>query len=276
MWSLNGHILEGRKRTTPGDCSTVESRKTDSNKSDSSKHGGQTGPTHSKSPHSDNETHKSTPPTTDTLPQILTQTQQQQVHATDNDSSNSSDRSISMTVESTPHRLTLSNPRINPSPLEPTEHSTPHSSQLENQSDVIPSEIDQECISIAAECLHAQDCTKMIQILSHVQNTRHTYTVICVEFGLSLAYFKLKRYSDTREHLQNLEQVSKPHPHYAGNASLAHYYLGEIDFTQTKYPDAARHYAQAITYFSTKTVAERFRVIPPSRSTIYTRRAVSH
>ena len=77
----------------------------------------------------------------------------------------------------------------------------------------------------------------MIQILSHVQNTEHTYTVICVEFGLSLAHFKLKRYSDTREHLQKLEQLCKPHPRYVGNASLAHYYLGEVDFTQAKYAD---------------------------------------
>ena len=100
-----------------------------------------------------------------------------------------------------------------------------------------------------------------------------TWNTHTLSFVSSLAYFKLKWYSDTREHLQKLEELSKPHPHYVGNASLARYYLGEIDFTQTKYTDAARHYTQAITYFSTKMVAERFRVIPPSRSTIYTRRA---
>ena len=274
-----GHILEGRKRTTPGDCSTIERRRTSNNngssQSDSSKHDGQIGHTPTKSPHSDNEMHKSTPPNTGTPPQILTETQQQQVPrmAIDNSNSNSSDRSISMTVESTPILSTMLEYKTR---LPPSESSLPRivqHSRLEDHSDVIPSEADREYVLIAAECLHAQDCTKMIQILSHVQNTEHTYTVICVEFGLSLAHFKLKRYSDTRQHLQKLEQLSKPHPRYVGNASLAHYYLGEVDFTQAKYADAARHYAQAITYFSTKTVAEQFRVIPPSRSTIHTRRA---
>ena len=127
---------------------------------------------HSYSLHSGNQAHQSTSPNADTPPRNDTQSAHQ-------------------------HSLEP------PLPLESTEHSTPHSSWLENQSDVIPSEVDQECISITAKCLHAQDSTKMIQILSHVQNTEHTYTVICVEFGLSLVYFKLKRYPDTRQQLQN-------------------------------------------------------------------------
>ena len=105
----------------------------------------------------------------------------------------------------------------------------------------------------SASQLQLNVCTHMIaprwSKFSLMFRTWNTHTL---SFVSSLAYFKLKRYSDTREHLQKLEELSKPHPRYVGNASLAHYYLGEIDFTQTKYTDAARHYTQAITYFSTK------------------------
>ena len=131
----------------------------------------------------------------------------------------------------------------------------------------------QEHITIAAECLHAQDYPKMIEMLSHVERSTHPYTALCVEFGLSLAYFKLKQYSDASNHLGNLEKIAKSHQSYAGNASLACYYLGEMEFTQSKYADAVKEYAQAITYFSPETVADQFRVIPPTLSTIYSRRA---
>jgi CHAT domain-containing protein/tetratricopeptide (TPR) repeat protein len=160
-----------------------------------------------------------------------------------------------------------SNPLTSP-PLTPqvTNHSRPRLQSTNSQlSRSYENAADQRVVKLAADCLHAQDYSRMLVVLINEEPT------IVVLFGQALAYYKLRKLPEAADRLTKMDEVASEKLDDNSNRYLAHYYLGEIELAHTKYRKAAKHYHKASMSYSTDTVARRYRIVQPSRSTIFSK-----
>ena len=180
------------------------------------------------------------------------------------------DQDIPVSALGSKRQLDQSQPTTGPSTLP---HPTPPQRKRppETTEQITLDNSDLEYVRIASECLHAQDYTKMVQTLTHMQHRESPSAAAAYTFGSGVGYFKLKKYTTAIEHFTRLEQLSQD----TGNGSLAHYYLGEIGFTRGKFEEAAGHYDRAIASYGRASLVELFRMLTPSLSGLYSKRAAS-
>ena len=136
-----------------------------------------------------------------------------------------------------------------------------------------------ELLTVSAECLHAHDYGHVKRILSGIPIDSGTDegVVLAVTFGLGQANFKMKQYSQAESFFTKLDTRAKRLGERGkGDVSITNYYLGEIFFIRSKYEEAAEHYRTAIDYHSKRVrVATVFKIIPPTRSGLWTKLAAS-
>ena len=136
--------------------------------------------------------------------------------------------------------------------------------------------VHRELLSVAAECLHAQDYGQMRKVLSVIPIDSGTDD-IAVTFGLGQSHFKLREYGPAETYFTRMDSCARElGASSKGDVSIANYYLGEIFFVRCKYTEAAHHYQTSINYHSTHvSVAKVFRVIPPSKSGLWAKLAAT-
>ena len=118
----------------------------------------------------------------------------------------------------------------------------------------------------------------MRHLLSYVRIESATDEVaLAVTFGLGQANFKLKHYSQAETYFAQLDRRARDlGGRWRGDCSMANYYLGEICYVRSKFNEAATHYRVAIECHAREVgVAKKFKVIPPSRSGLWSKLAAA-
>ena len=130
-------------------------------------------------------------------------------------------------------------------------------------------EADYEAVSLASQCLHANDYGKMVEVLSVARSTT------AVVFGLGLAHYKMRKYSPAVKYFVKMEELA--HSCHFGDVYLSLYYRGEIHFSKQSYKEAADLFHRSVLVYSGSTmVAVRYRITPPSKSVIYAKEGASY
>ena len=130
-------------------------------------------------------------------------------------------------------------------------------------------EPDHPAVQLASQCLHANDYSKMVEVLFHVLST------VAVHFGLGLAYYKMRRFPSAVKHFMKMEDMAYMDNHQRGNVYLSLYYRGEISFSKQNYLEAADLFHKSVSVYSSDTVAVRYRITPPSKSVVYAKEGAS-
>ena len=117
-------------------------------------------------------------------------------------------------------------------------------------------------IKLAADCLHAQDYSKMISLLAREAESIPTL------FGQGLAYYKLKKLHEATECLTKMDDLASADLNEHANVYLANYYLGEIHIALGQYRKAAKHYHKSSRAYSPDTAARCYRIVQPSLATV--------
>ena len=131
-------------------------------------------------------------------------------------------------------------------------------------------EPDYQVVSLACQCLHANDYSKMVEILSPVRST------VAVSFGLGLAHYKLRKFPPAIKYFIKMEDLAHSDNTQVGNVYLSLYYRGEISFNKQSYLEAADLFHKSVTVYSGNTVAVRYRITPPSQSVVYAKEGASY
>ena len=130
-------------------------------------------------------------------------------------------------------------------------------------------EVDNEAVSLASQCLHANDYGKMVEVLSGARSTT------AVVFGLGLAHYKMRKYSPAIKYFVKMEELA--HSDHSGDVYLSLYYRGEIHFSKQSYKEAADLFHRSVLVYSGSTVvAVRYRITPPSKSVVYAKEGASY
>ena len=131
------------------------------------------------------------------------------------------------------------------------------------------SEPDYREVQLACQFLHAGDHNKMVEVLSPVRST------VAVSFGLGLAFYKMKKFQPAIQHFVKMEEMAYSDNRKVGNVYLGLYYRGEICFSKQNYLQAAELFHRSVAVYSSDTVAPRYRITPPSKSTVYAKEGAS-
>ena len=132
------------------------------------------------------------------------------------------------------------------------------------------SEPDYHEVKLACQCLHANDFSKMAEVLSPARST------VAVNFGLGLAHYKMRNFPSAIKHFVKMEDIAYADNRQVGNVYLSLYYRGEISFAKQTYLEAADLFSRSVAVFSTDTVAKRYRITSPSRSVVYAKEGASY
>ena len=135
------------------------------------------------------------------------------------------------------------------------------------QSEQPPGNDDDFAVRAAADCLHAQDFTRMVEVLDSAPD--ETPAVL---FGRGLAHYRLKKYPEAIQNFIAMDShVAALHLSQHSNIYLAHFYLGEIKLACKNFKEAAKHYEKAAKSHSTDTLAKKYRMVQPSLASIYSK-----
>ena len=127
----------------------------------------------------------------------------------------------------------------------------------------------QAWIDKAVDCLHAGYYSQMLEVLKFgkVPPPLPAEIAMAAQFGCALAYYKLEKYSEAAKHLESLKTIAAS-AHSCGNESIASVYLGDIEFTQSRYTEAAKHYSHALKLYKSDNLGKEYRLIVPTFSAI--------
>ena len=138
----------------------------------------------------------------------------------------------------------------------------------------------EDMVTVAAECLHAQDYGQMRKVLSDIpidSAAVEKELALAVTFGLGQANFKMKHYSQAKTYF--IEVVARARAvgeRGRGDISIANYYLGELLFIRSKFDEASRQYKEAIDFHSSRVIVARiFKIIPPTKSGLWSKLAAA-
>ena len=139
---------------------------------------------------------------------------------------------------------------------------------LDKDSDVVTAW--QAWIEKAVDCLHAGYYSQMLEVLKFGKVPPSLPPKIHMEaqFGCALAYYKLDKHNEAAKHLSSLKMIAAS-AQSGGNESIASVYLGDIEFTQSRYTEAAKHYSHALElYQGDDNVGEEYKLIVPTFSAV--------
>ena len=124
-------------------------------------------------------------------------------------------------------------------------------------------------IDKAVDCLHAGYYSQMLEVLKFgkVPPPFPAEIAMAAQFGCALAYYKLEKYSEAAKHLESLKTIAASAQSH-GNESIASVYLGDIEFTQSRYTEAAKHYSHALKLYNSDNLGKEYRLIVPTFSAI--------
>ena len=127
----------------------------------------------------------------------------------------------------------------------------------------------QAWINKAVDCLHAGYYSQMLEVLKFgkVPPSFPPEIAMAAQFGCALAYYKLEKYSEAAKHLESLKTTAAS-AQSCGNESIASVYLGDIDFTQSRYTEAAKHYSHALKLYRSDSLGKEYRLTVPTFSAI--------
>ena len=135
--------------------------------------------------------------------------------------------------------------------------------------------------NLAADCLHAQDYVRMRHSLPYccicnpfiMSNTRvDDKTQMAYLFGCGLAHMKLSKQKIALKHFQACESIAVK-AGLNGNIALCNQNIGDILLAKQSFISAAEHYSKAVDYYSPESVAQKFKMIVPSISGLYSKLA---
>ena len=135
--------------------------------------------------------------------------------------------------------------------------------------------------NLAAECLHAQDYVRMRHSLPYccicnpfiMSNTRvDDKTQMAYLFGCGLAHMKLSKQKIALKHFQACESIAVK-AGLNGDIALCNQNIGDILLAKQSFISAAEHYSKAVDYYSPESVAQKFKMIVPSISGLYSKLA---
>ena len=127
----------------------------------------------------------------------------------------------------------------------------------------------QAWINKAVDCLHAGYYSQMLEVLKFgkVPSPFPPEIAMAAQFGCALAYYKLEKYSEAAKHLESLKTIAAA-AQSCGNESIASVYLGDIEFTQSRYTEAGKHYSHALKLYRRDNLGKEYRLIVPTFSAI--------
>ena len=130
----------------------------------------------------------------------------------------------------------------------------------------------QPWIDKAVDCLHAGYYSQMLEVLKFgkVPPPLPVGIAMAAQFGCALAYYKLEKYSEAAKHLESLKAIAAS-ARSCGNESLASFCLGDIEFTQSRYTEAAKHYSHALKLYNSDNLGKEYQLIVPTFSAISAR-----
>ena len=103
------------------------------------------------------------------------------------------------------------------------------------------------CIENATNCLDAGYYSQVLILLKFgkVPSSLPANIVMATQFGCALAYYKLGKFSEAAKQFENLKAIAAS-TQSSGNESIASVYLGDIEFTESRYTEAIEHYSHAL------------------------------
>ena len=125
---------------------------------------------------------------------------------------------------------------------------------------------------ILAERLHAQDYHRIFPI-AYEGKPPHTLPPelrIPYIFITGLAYYKLSSHKKSVQYFQQCLQLAEECGR-DGDMTICCIYIGDIEFAQRKYNEAAERYQKALRYYSRDSVAKDFRMILPTQSALWSK-----
>ena len=127
-------------------------------------------------------------------------------------------------------------------------------------------------IRTSAELLHAQDYPRIFPI-AYEGKPPHTLPPelrIPYIFITGLAYYKLSSHKKSVQYFQQCLQLAEECGR-DGDMTICCIYIGDIEFAQRKYNEAAERYQKALHYYSRDSVAKDFRMILPTQSALWSK-----
>ena len=127
-------------------------------------------------------------------------------------------------------------------------------------------------IRTSAELLHAQDYPRIFPI-AYEGKPPHTLPPelrIPYIFITGLAYYKLSSHKKSVQYFQQCLQLAEECGR-DGDMTICCIYIGDIEFAQRKYNEAAERYQKALHYYSRDSVAKYFRMILPTQSALWSK-----
>ena len=134
---------------------------------------------------------------------------------------------------------------------------------------------DKFLIDSVTPLLHAQDFNKIVgKVDAYLEGKSDSEALIPPLFVVGLSHFKLANYNIAKARLLRCDEIclasGKP-----GDSALCHLYLGDTHFSSRHFLEAANHYRNAASRYSSVTVATLFRMVPPSLSAVHAKHGSS-
>ena len=144
----------------------------------------------------------------------------------------------------------------------PTVHTHPHSEPGDHK----------DRLRCMAELLHAQDYPRLLPLSyngrpppSFPPKIRIPYVFIA-----GLAFYKMSNHKKSVEYFQQCLHLAEE-CYRDGDITVCSIYIGDIEFAQRKYLEAADKYRTALHHYSRDSVASDFRMILPTKSAVWSK-----
>ena len=123
-----------------------------------------------------------------------------------------------------------------------------------------------------SKLLQEGDYTRIIQFVGDISNRLAQDDFILLHFITGIANFKSLKYKEACHHFQQCEHTAKQ-VFRNGDVMLCNAYLGDIEYANKSYSEAAQYYEVAIKYYSPENLASMLKLTPPTLSAIHAKRA---
>ena len=130
----------------------------------------------------------------------------------------------------------------------------------------------EERLQSTAELLHAQDYPRILPLSYEGKPPISLAPLVRIPyiFITALAYYKMSNRKKSVQHFQHCLQLAQE-CNRLGDVTICNIYIGDIEFAQGKYIEAADKYRTALHHYSRESVAQSFRMIPPSESAVWSK-----